>query len=102
MNKLAYQIGVMTAKLAAGMSIDSWKPRKPGKDSASRLARLFQQQHSDTIQGPDNKTKILDDPHNKERSFWGPECSPEQGGDVLSRQSDLNYDPQMLGHFGGV
>jgi hypothetical protein len=101
MNKLAYQIGVMTAKLAAGMSIDSWKPRKPGKDSASRLARLFQQQHSDTIQGPDNKTKILDDPHNKERSFWGPQGDPSGGG-PLTRQSDLPYDTTMTGNIGNV
>ncbi len=101
MNKLGYHVGEMAAKLAAGVSIDAWKPRKPTKDSASRLALLFQQHNATTHQGPDNKTKDYDDPHNKERSFWGAPGDPH-GGDALSRQSDLGYSAQMLPTFTGA
>ena len=100
MNKLGYQIGVMTAKLAAGMALSTLKPTNR-KDSASRLAKLFQNQHSVTNSTPDNKTKPEDTPHDKERSFWGPASSPD-AGDALGRQSDLGYDLAQRGSYGGV
>lgn len=101
MNKLGYEVGVMAAKIAAGMDLDTWKKQEPRNDAASRLARLFQNHNATTHQGPDNKTKTHDDPHNKERSFWGKPVDPS-GGDALMRQSDLGYDPTMTGNIGNV
>ena len=102
MNKLAYQIGVLAAKTAAlGTSVDGWKARKPSRDSATALASLFKNHNADIRSTPDNKTRPEGDKNDKERSFWGPEGSP-QAGDALSRQSDMGYSAQMLPGYSGV
>jgi hypothetical protein len=90
----------MAAKTAAGVDIRAFSNRPAqSKDSASALASLFKQHKMDIHAGPDNKTK--EDSKDREQSMWGKPTDPS-GMDALSRQSDLNYDPMMLGHLGNV